>query len=123
MIPFLGLITFLLRLTLAIQSQLAGVFPLDFPENGPCLVQKSHDFEVYSIVSLENGNFDSLCETEKEEKSESESDSLADLLQDLFEAGFPVVNKEHYNSFFGSKAKQGNQHLYDLFHSWKVHLS
>lgn len=123
MISFLGLITFLLRLTLAIQGQVVAVLPLDFSEEKSCVAPVADNSQIHSIINIENGNSNALCEGEKEEKSESETESLADFLDALNEAGFLVSHKEYYNPFFGNKALQGDQHLYDLFHSWKVHLS
>lgn len=123
MISFLGLITFLLRMTLAIQGQVIAVLPLDFSEEKRCIAPAAYDSFIYSIIGFENGNSDALCEGEKEEKGESESESFADFLEGQNETEFLVIHKEYYNPFFGNKALQGNQHLYDLFLSWKVNLS
>jgi hypothetical protein len=123
MISFIGLITFLLRLTLAIQGQVVAVLPIVFSEESDCVAQGGNDSHVHSITDFENGISSALCEGEKEEKSESESESLVDFLDTLNQTRFLVSHKEFYNPFFGNKALQGNQHLYDLLHSWKVHLS
>lgn len=123
MISFLGSIAFLLRLTLAIQGQVIAVLPLDFSDDKSCIAPVANDSQINSITNFESGNSNALCEGEEEEKSESETESLADFLETLKDAGFLVENKEHYNPFFGNKALQGNQHLYDLFNSWKVHMS
>jgi hypothetical protein len=123
MISFLGLIAFLLRLTLAIQGQVIAVLPFDLSEEKSCIAPVPHGSQIHSILNFENGNSNALCEGESEEKSESESESLGDSLGTLKEAGLLVRHKQFYNPFFGNKALQGDQHLYDLFHSWKIHLS
>lgn len=123
MISFIGLITFFLRLTLAIQGQVIAVLPFVFSEESGCLTPGANDSHIHSITDFEKGISSALCEGEKEEKSESESESLADFLDTLNETRFLVSHKEFYNPFFGNKALQGNQHLYDFLHSWKVHLS
>lgn len=123
MISFIGLITFLLRLTLAIQGQVIAILPLDFSDDKRCIAPVADKSQIHSIVNFESANSNALCEAEKEEKSESETESLADFLDSSNEAGLLVSHKEYYNPFFGNKALKGNQHLYDLFHSWKTHLS
>ncbi len=122
MVSFLGLIVFLLRLTLAIQSQMIAVLPADYLQGKSHISIETSDFQIHSATPAENVNPAALCEGEKE-KNESESESLADLLQALQEAGFSLKSRHYFDPNFGNKALQGNLHLYDLFHSWKVHLS
>ncbi|HSF52583.1 MAG TPA: hypothetical protein VLA71_02470 [Algoriphagus sp.] len=123
MISLLGLITFLLRLTLAIQGQFVEVLPADFSEERICLDFSAPDQNVHPILNPESGNENALVEAEKEEKNETEGESLADLLEALYEASINALGQTYYNPFFGNKALLGDQHLYDLFHSWKIHLS
>lgn len=123
MISLLGLITFLLRLTLAIQDQFVEVLPADFSEERICLDFSAPDQNVHPILNPESGNENALVEAEKEEKNETEGESLADLLEALYEASINALGQTYYNPFFGNKALLGDQHLYDLFHSWKIHLS
>jgi hypothetical protein len=123
MISILGLLTFLLRLTLVIQSQIVAVLPADFTEGKRCVDQEVTNPQFHSLVDFENANSTALYEAEKEEKNESETETLAKFLHAFYEAGFAERFKNYYNPFFGNKALQGNQHLYDLFHAWKIHLS
>ncbi len=125
MISFLSLITFLLRLTLAIQGQLVTVLSVDPAQERVCLDFNGPSQQVHPILSTETGNKAGRIETEKEEKSESESESesLADLLDSLYADSLSREFSRYYNPFFGSKGVQGDRHLYDLFHSWKTHLS
>lgn len=118
-----GLFVFLLRLTLLIQSPVAELFPHEIIKEDQFVSSAANDSQIHSKINADHQNICGLCEGEKEEKSESETESLADCLAALNEAGFLVSHKEYYNPFFGNKALQGNQHLYDLFHSWKIHLS
>lgn len=123
MISFLGLITFLLRLTLTIQSQVVGVFPADFSDERICLDYSQADQQVHPVFNSESGNDNALVKSETEEKNETESETVADFADHSFEAGFNPHVKPFLNPFFGNKALLGDQHLYDLFHSWKIHLS
>ncbi|MFN3996243.1 hypothetical protein [Algoriphagus sp.] len=123
MISILGLITFLLRLTLAIQGQVVAVLPIDSFEGKSCVVHEGTNHQFHALENFENGNSAALYEAEKEEKSESEIDSLANFLHALYEAGVAKQYKNYYNPFFGNKALLGDRHLYDLFHSLKIHLS
>lgn len=123
MVSLLGLITLLLRLTLVVQSHVITFFPGDFAEDKVCNASGADDFQLHSILETDGNNAFALCEAEEEEKSESETEVLADLLHSLYEAGLSHNFKTYYNPFFGNKALQGDQHLYDLFHSWKTHLS
>lgn len=99
------------------------MFPLNFSEEESCNISAATPSQIHSTLRSDNGNSNALCEGEKEEKSESETESLADFLHTQNEAGFHLSHKEYYNPFFGTKALYGNQHLYDLFHAWKIHLS
>lgn len=123
MISILGLISFLLRLTLVIQGQVNVVLPSVFSEEKSCISLESNEYQVHAIVDFEQQNSFALCEAEEEEKSESETESLADFPDAWNVAEFLVINKEYYNPFFGNKGLRGDQHLYDLFHSWKTDLS
>jgi hypothetical protein len=125
MISFLSLITFLLRLTLAIQGQLVTVLPVDSAQERVCLDFNLPSNQVHPIIGTESGNETGRVETESEEKSEteSESESFADLLDSLYADSNSCEYSRYYNPFFGSKGVQGDRHLYDLFHSWKTHLS
>lgn len=123
MISFLGLITFLLRLTLVIQSQVAVVMPVDSTQEGVCWDLSAPSQQVHPVVSTESGNESGRVETENEEKNEPESESFADLLDSLYADSLNREDSRYYNPFFGNKGLQGDRHLYDLFHSWKTHLS
>lgn len=123
MVSLLGLITFLLRLTLAIQGQLVTILPDDFLQENLCITSDSTHNQVHATPLQDRSNALAYCEAESEEKNESEKETLADLLQAFYEAGFSKDNSSFYNPFFGSKGFQGGLHLYDLFHSWKTHLS
>lgn len=123
MISFLGLITFLLRLTLAIQAQMVTFLPADFFQESLCVTSESTHHEIQAVPLQDKSSTLALCEAESEEKSESETETLANLLQAFNEAGFFQENTSYSNPFFGNKSLQGGLHLYDLFHSWKTHLS
>jgi hypothetical protein len=123
MISIIGLFTFLIRLTLALQSQVVSFLPGEFDSDQVCNAIEADDFQIHSILASEGNDPFALCEAEEEEKSESETESLAGLVHSFQESGFSKNSKTFYNPFFGNKALQGNQHLYDLFHSWKTHLS
>lgn len=123
MISLIGIITFLLRLTLFFQSQAIAFFPGDFISNKECEALEADNFQLHSIFEEDGNNSLALCESEEEEKSESETETLAKKVDFINESGFAQNSKTFYNPFFGNKALQGNQHLYDLFHSWKTHLS
>ncbi len=123
MVSLLGLISFLLRLTLAIQGQLIAFIPGDFLQENLSITSDSTRNQVHAIPLEDWSSALALCEAESEEKSESETETLADLLQAFYEAGISNENTSHYNPFFGSKSLKGSLHLYDLFHSWKTHLS
>ena len=123
MISIIGLITFLLRLTLVLQSQVMSFLADEIGEDQICSAIGGDDFQINSILASEGYDPFALCEAEEEEKSESETESIADLSHSFNESRFPQNTKAFYNPFFGNKALQGNQHLYDLFHCWKNHLS
>lgn len=123
MISITGLISFLLRLTLMIQGQVGEALPSVFSEGKNCISLESNECQVHAIVDFEHQNSCALCEAEEEEKSESETESLADFPDAWKAMGFLVINKEYYNPFFGNKGLRGDQHLYDLFHSWKTDMS
>jgi hypothetical protein len=123
MISTLSLITFFLRLTLVIQSQLIGQIPVDFSGEKVCLGIAAPDQKVHPVFNPESGNENALIESEKEEKSETESETHSEFLSSLIQSNFRFVGQSKVNPFFGSKALLGDQHLYDLFHSWKTHLS
>ena len=123
MISLIGLITFLLRLTLLLQTQVMSFLPGELAGDQVCHALEADDFQVHSVLNLDGTDPFALCEAEEEEKSESETESLANLGDQFDESGFAQNSKTFYNPFFGNKALQGNQHLYDLFHSWKTHLS
>ncbi len=123
MISIFSLITFFLRLTLAIQSQLIALNPADFSSEKGCLEITAPDQQVHPVFNPESGNENALIESEKEEKSETESETLSEFLSSLIHSNFRFVGQFKVNPFFGSKALLGDQHLYDLFHSWKTHLS
>lgn len=124
MISILSLFTFLLRLTLMIQSQVGMILPGSEESDSACLsIFTSDQTQVYASFASLGENSDALFEAEEEEKNESESETLADLLDAIHAAGFSVKDKEYYDPFFGNKGLQGNLHLYDLFHSWRTPLS
>ena len=124
MVSLLSLFTFLLRLTLMIQSQVGLILPGANDSDGACVSLSSSDLTlVYASFSSFGENSEALFEAEEEEKNESESETLADLLDAIQESSFSSEDKEYYDPFFGNKGLQGNLHLYDLFHSWKTPLS
>lgn len=123
MISIIGLITFLLRLTLVLQSQVMSFLPVEISGDQICSGVGADDFQINSILASEGYDPFALCEAEEEEKNESETESSTGLAHSFNEAGFPQHTKAFYNPFFGNKALHGNQHLYDLFHCWKTHLS
>jgi len=122
MVSFLSLTVFLFRLTLAIQSQMTVVFSLDYLQGKSHLSIEISDLKIHSLTPTEKENPSDLWEGEKD-KDESESERLVDLPQVLQETGFSFKSKHYFNPNFRNKALQGNLHFYDLFHSWKHHLS
>jgi hypothetical protein len=123
MISLLSLITFLLRLTLAIQGQLVAVLPAELGHERVCLDLGAPNQQVHPVFHSESGNQSGLVESEKEERNETETESLVDFLESLHVESLSFDFRFQYNPFFGSKGLQGDRHLYDLFHSWKTHLS
>ena len=123
MISFLGLITFLLRLTLVIQSQAVEVLPSNFFASDSCISLARNENKVHSTIFDQNQSALAVCEAEEEEKTESEPDTLAALLQEFYAVNFSSKLFYNCNILFGTKALLGNRHLYDFFHSWKTHLN
>lgn len=123
MVSLISLFTLLLRLTLAIQSQLTVVYPADFIEGSTSLNSTTPDQKVHPIFNSESGNQNGLIESEKEEKTETESEVSSGLFDPNPNSQASFIGRFYYDPFFGNKALLGNHHLYDLFQAWKTPLS
>lgn len=125
MISFLSLITLFLRLSLAIQGGL-GVYS-EQAQSGDQLHCQSHSSSEESLYSDPNwfeGNISLARKLENEERVEAESDSCLDFYTDLTLNFRFTTHQLVPNSEFGTKAIRGSlPPLYDIFHSWKIHLS
>lgn len=122
MISLLNLLILSLRLTLAVQGHVFGSLPDDFSGDRITSSDLSSNQELhgFSIPAFPNEN--GFIEAE-EEKTEDKSEGLADILdlrfQDFFERELRLLS----NTIFGNKPIQGDLDLYDIFQSWKTHLS
>lgn len=125
MISFLSLITLFLRLSLAIQGGL-GVNSDQVPSGDQLHCQQTSPTQesLYADPTWFEGNISLVRKLENEERVEAESDSFLDFytgisIDFLFTAHELVPNSE-----FSTKAIRGSlPPLYDIFHSWKIHLS
>ena len=120
----IGLITLFLRLTLVIQSQVVEILPSEPSVNQDCIALTSPVGHVSSSESTFPNTISLIRKLETEEKQEIEGDQLH-LGVDYFDVKFSEnVSETSSNSIFGNKALRGSlPPLYDLFHSWKTHLS
>jgi hypothetical protein len=124
MVSLIGLITLFLRLTLAIQSQMVEVVPSEPSNKNECIALTSPVGHITSSEGSFTNNISLIRKLETEEKQEVEGDNLL-LIVDYFNLRFfENASRVGLNSFFGNKALRGSlPPLYDLFHSWKIHLS
>jgi len=125
MISFLSLIPLFFRLTLAIQGGL-GVYSVH-DQSGVQLHCQSNSPTQESLYSDPNwfeGNISLARKLENEERVEAESDSFLDFQSDLSLDFLSTAHELVPNSEFSTKAIRGSlPPLYDIFHSWKIHLS
>lgn len=124
MVSIFGIITLFLRLALAIQSHAVEVFPLDLTEKQSC-VNSSLPNNVLDVSENNFANNISLVrKLETEEKDELEGSSNFFNLEYLYLNLLEITTGFISNPIFGNKPLRGSQPpLYDLFHSWKIHLS
>ncbi|TDQ18590.1 hypothetical protein DFQ04_0393 [Algoriphagus boseongensis] len=123
MISILSLITFLLRLTLVIQSQLVEIVPADFFGSNSCSTSEQKEQEIKSSIFGLGFDDKGLIETQEEEKEESEQESYLNFLESYTFLSSWNLSFGDNESPFGSKGAKVGVHLYDLFHSWKVYAS
>lgn len=125
MISILSLITLFLRLSLAIQGGLGMHSVQD--QSGDQLHCQSNSPTQESLYSDPNwfeGNISLARKLENEERVEAEADSFLDFYTDLALNPYSIAHELVPNSEFGTKAIRGSlPPLYDIFHSWKIHLS
>ncbi len=124
MVSLIGLITLFLRLTLVIQSQVVEVLPSEPSVSHACIALTSPVGHISSSDGSFTNNISLIRKLETEEKQELEGDNL------LFNGNyfnfrfFENASEAGLNPIFGNKAIRGSlPPLYDLFHSWKTHLS
>lgn len=124
MISLIGLITLFLRLTLVLQSQVAEVLPVDQSVNQECVNYSSQDGFVATSEGVFANNVSLIRKLETEEKQEVEDGNLLFYVDDFNFRFLDEASKADTNPIFGNKALRGSlPPLYDLFHSWKIHLS
>ena len=125
MISFLSLITLFLRLSLAIQGGF-GVYsvPDQSGDQLHCQTNSVTQESLYSDPNWFEGNISLVRKLENEERVEAESDSFLDFQTDLSLEFLSTAHELVPNSEFSTKAIRGSlPPLYDIFHSWKIHLS
>lgn len=125
MISFLSLITLFLRLSLAIQGGL-GVNSDQVPSGDQLHCQQTSPTQesLYADPTWFEGNISLVRKLENEERVEAESDSFLDFYTDLSIDFLSTAHELVPNSEFSTKAIRGSlPPLYDIFHSWKIHLS
>ncbi len=125
MISFLSLITLFLRLSLAIQGGLGVYSVQDYSKDQlHCQTNSPTQATLHSDPTWIEGNISLVRKLENEERVESEGDSFLDFYTDL---SFEFLSTAHElvpNSEFGTKAIRGSlPPLYDIFQTWKIHLS
>ncbi|MCU0399523.1 MAG: hypothetical protein MUE75_00730 [Algoriphagus sp.] len=125
MISFLSLITLYLRLSLAIQGGL-GVYSVQDQSGDQlhCQTNSATQESLYSDPNWFEGNISLVRKLENEERVEAESDSFLDFQTDVSLEFLSTAHELVPNSEFSTKAIRGSlPPLYDIFHSWKIHLS
>ena len=125
MISFLSIITLFLRLSLAIQGSWGGYSIQDHSgDQLHCQSSTPTQESLYSDPNWFEGNISLIRKLENEERVEAESDSFLGFCSDLTPDFLSSAHELVPNSEFGTKAIRGSlPPLYDIFHSWKIHLS
>lgn len=125
MISILNLITLFLRLSLALQGQVAEFSELGIsPKVIHCNELSGHQVFISEDSNWLYGNISLTRKLEKEERLEVEGESFIEF-SDLFSFSFSEqVSILGSNPTFGNKAIRGSlPPLYDFFQSWKIYLS
>ena len=117
----LSLIIFSLRIAFSFGNAMEEVLPKIQFENKECVEVVPVKDHVASIIIVDSGFSDAVLEENSEEESEDEH--LVAIIEKSVTYSFKKLNKTAFLAGLNSKAKQGNLHLYDLFHSWKEYLS
>ncbi len=120
----LSLILFFFRSIFLLGIEVSDALYFSSTQEEEQLSFDSKGFEIHPFFFEDTDSDFLLIENqEKEEKSESENTPLLLFVET---AVLPVSKKDYIDwqtSFFSSKSKLGGVFLYDLFSSWKTHLS
>jgi hypothetical protein len=118
----LSLLIFSLRFAFSFGNAVEEAFPNFLTENKEWVEVVPENEHFNQITFIEQNHLDAVLEENSEEESENEQ--LATFIEEIVSHLFKKPNKTALLAGLNSKAKQGNLHLYDLFHSWKdYHLS
>jgi len=117
----LSLLIFSIRIALSFGNAIEEALPTIQGEGQECIEFASDNDQISPIIFVEQGHSDAVIEENSEE--ESENDELPISYGKTFTHSFRILNKTEQSEGLNSNPKQGNLHLYDLFHSWKDYLS
>lgn len=115
-----SLLPYLFRLTLAFQSQEVGTWGINIPEQSTFSQESNQNAYQLNLYSDET-KLPPLARKLESEEKEVESFDL------FVESGFNSTSFYFVSDtslyFFDYRNTRNKLHLYDLFHSWKTHLS
>jgi hypothetical protein len=117
----LSLLIFSLRIAFSFGNAVEEALPTLLFENKESVEVAPVNDHFAPIIIDEQSHWDAVIEENSEEESENEQ--LATICDKPVTYSLKKSNKTALLAGLNSKAKQGNLHLYDLFHSWKEYLS
>ncbi len=117
----LSLLIFSIRIAFSLGNATVETLPNFLIENKECIEYVPINDRIATLIICEHSHSDAVLEESSEEESENEQ--LVSIIEKLVSNSFKKLYKTTFLAGFNSRAKQGNLHFYDLFHSWKVYLS